>query len=108
MARLSLTFLGAFKAQVAGRAPLALPRKTQALLVYLALGPKASYPRAELATLLWGDTGDPQARGSLRQALAALREAVGGGKGSPLAIDARTVALARDAVECDALKVRRL
>lgn len=53
-------------------------RKAQALLVYLAL---TGLPRSRehLATLLWGDRMDEQARGSLRQALFALRKAVGEG-----------------------------
>src|SRR3954468_4413379 len=50
--------------------------KTRALLCYLATtcGPR---PRAELATLLWGERPDANARGSLRLALSELRKEVG-------------------------------
>ncbi len=51
-------------------------KKAQALLVYLALVGKP-YSREYLATLFWGDKGDEQARRNLRQALFALRKAVG-------------------------------
>ena len=53
-------------------------KKAQALLVYLALTGKPQ-SREHLATLLWGDRFDEQARNSLRQALFALRKAVGDG-----------------------------
>jgi DNA-binding SARP family transcriptional activator len=51
-------------------------RKAQALLVYLALTGQPQ-TREHLATLLWGDRFDEQARNSLRQALYTLRKAVG-------------------------------
>lgn len=57
--------------------PLRLPtRKTELLLAYLALAP-GPHGREKLAALLWGDTPDEQARGSLRKALTALRRALG-------------------------------
>ena len=51
-------------------------KKAQALLIYLALTAKP-HTREHLATLLWGDRFDDQARRSLRQAVFALRKAVG-------------------------------
>ena len=51
-------------------------KKAQALLIYLVLTGKP-HSREHLATLLWGDRYDDQARRSLRQALHALRKAVG-------------------------------
>src|SRR5438105_2122079 len=52
MARLILSLLGAFEARLAASAPpLALPKKTQALVAYLALAPRP-VTRAELARLL--------------------------------------------------------
>lgn len=53
-------------------------KKAQALLVYLALTGQPQ-TRELLATLLWGDRFDEQARNSLRQALYTLRKAVGEG-----------------------------
>jgi DNA-binding SARP family transcriptional activator len=51
-------------------------KKARALLVYLAITGRA-HSREHLATLLWGDRFDDQARSSLRQALFALRQAIG-------------------------------
>lgn len=52
-------------------------RKDRLLLAYLALNPDRPQPRERLANLLWSDRGEEQARGSLRQSLAALRTAFG-------------------------------
>ena len=73
-ARLELKLLGGFEARLQGGAALVLPtRKTQALLAYLALPLGQSHPRDKLATLLWGDMLNPQARGNLRNALSRIK-----------------------------------
>lgn len=60
-----------------GTQPRHLPtRKTELLLAYLALAP-GPHSREKLAALLWGDTPDEHACGSLRKALTALRRAPG-------------------------------
>jgi DNA-binding SARP family transcriptional activator len=51
-------------------------RKAQALLAYLGARPGQAHPRDKLATLLWGETRETQARDGLRHALAALRQAL--------------------------------
>ena len=51
-------------------------RKVESLLAYLAFYP-AAHSRAKLAALLWGDSPDEQARGSLRKALTLLRDHLG-------------------------------
>ena len=59
-------------------APIRLStRKVGALVAYLAMSPDQAASREELATLLWGDCSDSQARQSLRQALAFLRKDLG-------------------------------
>ena len=59
-------------------APIRLStRKAGALVAYLAMSPDQAASREELATLLWGNCSDPQARQSLRQALAFLRKDLG-------------------------------
>jgi DNA-binding SARP family transcriptional activator/TolB-like protein/Tfp pilus assembly protein PilF len=59
-------------------APIRLStRKAGALVAYLAMSPDQVASREELATLLWGNCSDPQARQSLRQALAFLRKDLG-------------------------------
>ena len=74
-ARLRLTLLGGFQAQLAPGPALVLPtRKTQALLAYLALPLGQAHPREKLASLLWGDMADAQARGNLRHALSRIRK----------------------------------
>lgn len=69
--------LGPFKVETnAGRATSIAVRfrKGRALLAYLAMKPDYQAGREELATLLWGDNPDEQARHSLRQALTSLRQ----------------------------------
>jgi TolB-like protein/DNA-binding SARP family transcriptional activator/Tfp pilus assembly protein PilF len=53
-------------------------RKNRLLLAMLALAPGRSISRDALASALWGENGEPQARSSLRQALAALRKDLNG------------------------------
>src|SRR5262245_32967975 len=75
-ARISLRLLGRFALARDGEptAPIELTsRKAMALVAYLAMQPEQSAGREELATLLWGNSADEQARHSLRQALASLR-----------------------------------
>jgi len=74
-AHLELKLLGGFEAQLQAGAALVLPtKKTQALLAYLALPLGQSHPREKLATLLWGDMQDAQARGNLRNALSRIKK----------------------------------
>ena len=50
--------------------------KLLALLTYLVLE-QGPHSREELAGLLWGESPEPEARASLRQALKHLRDALG-------------------------------
>ncbi len=52
-------------------------RKGRQLLAYLAVPGGISHSREHLATLLWADRQDEQARGSLRTALSGIRRALG-------------------------------
>jgi len=102
MARLSLSLLGGVRVRLAAGKPVILPtKKSQGLLVYLALRPGQAYPRERLAALLWGDTADEQARHSLRQTLCALRKALPPTKPPSLLIRGETVALNPAAVTVD-------
>ncbi|HYE90882.1 MAG TPA: AAA family ATPase, partial [Terriglobales bacterium] len=107
MARLMVTLLGGFEAHAAGK-PLALPKKTQALIAYLALAPKPACPRTELETLLWGDMGRAQAQQNLRQTLAGLRRVLGRAADDTLHAETATVGLARAAVVVDAVRFEAL
>src|SRR5258708_25443201 len=58
------------------------PRQ-RALLAYLALQPGYSESRERLATLVWGDCTDGQARKRFRQSLLRLRRGVVGARAPP-------------------------
>src|SRR5215831_2522936 len=102
MARLRLQLLGGFSVRPGSGPGLSLgTKKAQALIAYLAVPPGRAHPRDKLASLLWGDTGDEQARQSLRQTLAALRRALPGTMRSILVVERDTLALDPAVVEVD-------
>jgi DNA-binding SARP family transcriptional activator len=109
MADIVLTVLGGFQLRVSGRASVSLPtKKCRALLAYLALSNGRAFPREHLATLLWGDTPDRQARQNLRYSLAMLRKALAGVEPSPLTLAGETIVLAASSLDVDALEFERL
>jgi DNA-binding SARP family transcriptional activator/predicted ATPase len=65
--------------------------KTIALLAYLVCQPEVVHTRELLATLLWGNVPDPNARHSLRQALYSLRRMLGELAETCLDVDTHTV-----------------
>ena len=75
--RLRLRLLGRFAASTGGASPqlvqISAPRH-RVLLAYLAMRPTYAETRERLATLLWSDRPDKQARQSLRQLLLTLRQ----------------------------------
>jgi DNA-binding SARP family transcriptional activator len=77
----------------AGPALLLPTRKTEALLAYLALPLGQAHPREKLASRLWGDMPDAQARGNLRNALSRIRKALPRTARPGLVLDGRSVAL---------------
>jgi DNA-binding SARP family transcriptional activator len=77
---------------------LRLGRKELALLTYLACRAGRPAPRAELATLLWGESRESAARQSLRQALVRLKRAAT----LPLDVRADRVTLGAGEWEVDA------
>jgi len=91
---LRLRLFGRFRAEDALGNEIAIKsRKARALLAYLALPPGKPRSREQLATLLWSDRGDEQARGSLRQALSGLRRDLGDGLAEALRIGDDVVSL---------------
>jgi DNA-binding SARP family transcriptional activator len=72
--------------------------KNLALLAFLTLEP-GPHTREEIATLLWGDSTDEQARTSLRQALTRLKSVVGEG----LTVTRQTLQLTQPP-RCDVLE----
>src|SRR5258708_6520797 len=108
MARLRLTLFGGFQARLEPGGPLALPtRKAQALLAYLALPLGRAHPRDKLAALLWGGIREESARASLRQALFAIRKALGEAEREVLRQDGAALSLDPAAVDIDAAAFER-
>src|SRR5712692_9169655 len=108
-AGLNLTLLGGFHAHLDAGAALVLPtRKAQALLAYLAVPLGQAHPREKLATLLWGDMQDAQARGNLRYALSRIRKALPRSARPGLVLDGPSVALDPAVVDVDVARLERL
>src|SRR3954451_821323 len=119
MSGLRLKLLGGLELRPVSADPPPRSAKKPALpLASLALRPPAQpQGRDKLAGLLWGDSGDAQARHSLRQALAVLRRGVrpprdGGvlpppGEGLVLAPEGETLALAPDGLATDVAELER-
>ena len=109
MARLHVVLLGGFRVQPASGEPLGLPlKKAQGLLAYLALRPGQWHSREKLATLLWGDRADGEARHSLRQALLTLRKVLPDGRAGLLLVQGETISLNTASVDVDAATFERL
>lgn len=107
--RPSIVLLGSFDVRLASGDAIAVPtKKAQALLAYLAVRPGLAHPRDKLATLLWGDTADAQARNSLRQALFLLRRALPDMDASGLVVQHDAVALHPGAADVDVVAFERL
>jgi DNA-binding SARP family transcriptional activator/tetratricopeptide (TPR) repeat protein/TolB-like protein len=74
--RVELRLLGHFELVLGDSTITAIPsKKAKALLIVLAAAPRFTVTRARLASLLWGDSSEEQARQSLRQLLSNFRRA---------------------------------
>jgi DNA-binding SARP family transcriptional activator len=108
MAHLKLTLLGGFEA-ASSLGAISLPtKKTRALLAYCALKPGEVHQREKLATLLWGDTIEANARNSLRQALFLLRAALKQARSAAFRIDGDTVTADPQAIDVDVFRFEQL
>ena len=108
MARLQLRLLGGFDLQAGpGQAVPIRLKKAQALLAYLACHPGRSHRREKLATLLWPEMDDWQARANLRKVLFVLRRGLSVISPS-LRLDEDTVTLDTAALDVDVLAFQRL
>jgi DNA-binding SARP family transcriptional activator/TolB-like protein/Flp pilus assembly protein TadD len=83
-------------------------RKDRLLLAYLALNSGIALPRDRLAGLLWGDRGETQARDSLRQSLAAIRQAFRSAGPDPLITSRGSVTFDGTDIQTDATEFARL
>ncbi len=73
---LHINLLGNPEIRVGDGAPLQLPKKTLALLVYIAIE-RQMVKRSKLILLFWSDVPDESARSSLRTGLSGLKKALG-------------------------------
>jgi DNA-binding SARP family transcriptional activator/TolB-like protein/Tfp pilus assembly protein PilF len=106
-----LRLLGAFTIEVSAGRAVVIPvrsRKARALLAYLAMKPQRRASREELATLLWGDTPDAQARHSLRQCVMSLRQDLRPIASDLLDIDRETIELRAQDLAVDACELLAL
>lgn len=107
MELLSLRLFGDVKLLRGPTQEIALPRKTQLLLAYLALNTGQRHPRDKLAALLWRDRPEEQARQSLRQCLFTLGKALGDDQ-PPLVLAGRNqLSLDSDRVAVDVWRFER-
>jgi DNA-binding SARP family transcriptional activator len=106
MARFSLRLLGSFEVRPAsGSTALAPGKKIQALLATLGVRPGQSQSRDRLASLLWGDVSQEQARHSVRQAIFSIRRMLAE---DVLITLGETVALNPEAVSVDVAEFDQL
>jgi DNA-binding SARP family transcriptional activator len=109
MGKLRLQLFGAFRLQSAGGEPIQLPtKKSKALLAYLALAGGQLRSRSSLASLLWDEAGEPQARESLRQTLSLLRRRLLPSHTHPIVSEGDAIALDPGVLGVDALDFARL
>ena len=108
MEPLTLKLFGEVKLTRGADGDIALPRKTQLLLAYLASNSAQHITRDKLAGLLWADRGEEQARHSLRQCLFTLAKPIGDEAGSLIDADRHSISLNPDAVEVDIWSFERL
>ncbi len=77
-------------------------RKAMALLAYLAMRADEHISRSHLATLLWGDSGEEQARANLRQTLSQLRKLFKQAGHDPIMVPFDKIVLHSEGIEIDA------
>ncbi|MBM4442625.1 MAG: AAA family ATPase, partial [Candidatus Rokubacteria bacterium] len=106
---LNLSLLGGLEARLGSEGPpVALPkRKAQALLAYLAMPAGQPRQREELATFLWGDADDADARNSLRQTIFLIRRVLPAAGADYLVVRRDTLALDPVNVRVDVARLER-
>jgi len=108
LAACRLTLLGGFALEAGGGGQALPTRKDKLLLAYLALSAGRPQTRERLAGLLWGDRAETQARDSLKQALADIRQAFRQAGLDPVHADRDSVTFDPAQIEVDAIEFTRL
>jgi DNA-binding SARP family transcriptional activator/TolB-like protein len=108
MATLRVTLLGGCECQIDGGTPVAFPtRKVRALFAFLATTVGQVHSRERVASLLWGDQSDEQARANLRSSLSRLRHVLPGDAGEVLCTTANALTLSSDGMTIDLVSFRQ-
>jgi DNA-binding SARP family transcriptional activator len=98
MEKLSIRLLGWLRVSDRAGNDVTVPgKKPQTSLAFLVLNADQPQSRDKLATLLWGDRFEEQARLSLHQCISKLRKTLGDGEPRVLLMDGNHVALNLDA-----------
>ncbi|MEN8261596.1 MAG: BTAD domain-containing putative transcriptional regulator [Pseudomonadota bacterium] len=106
---MEVTLFGGFEVRSADGDVRDLPgQKDRALLAILALPPGATHSREKVASLLWSDRGDGQARDSLKHAVARLRKCLASGETQPIVADRQSVSLDPTAMAVDVATFEQL
>jgi DNA-binding SARP family transcriptional activator len=104
-----LTLFGGFGVRASKEGAInLLGQKERALLAFLALSPGTTHSRDKLASLLWSDRGDPQARDSLKHALTSLRQCLQSPDSPAIIADRQSIRLDPEAVSTDVGAFERL
>ncbi|AZO30935.1 MULTISPECIES: alpha/beta fold hydrolase [unclassified Mesorhizobium] len=103
-----LHLLGGFDFAGVGAAAPVFSRKARAMVAYLALQAGHPQSREKLAALLWGVTGEAQARMSLRQAVSAIRKAMSVSGGGRFVTEGTSIALHLDDFDFDVARFEAL
>jgi DNA-binding SARP family transcriptional activator len=107
-AQFTINLLGSPGAYIAGESLSLHNHKARALLYYLAASGR-SHTRDHLATLLWSESLDSNARHSLRSSLYHIRQALHvKGANQALVADADQIYLKLNHYECDVIRFRQL
>src|SRR5215470_4613668 len=93
--QLAIRLLGDFAAEADGRRISLATRKAKALTAYLALSDNVQDTRERLVGLLWSESEEERARGSLRQAVHDIKLALDSAGFAGFKIDKQSLSLAR-------------
>jgi len=105
----ALRLLGNFELKLPDGDVADLPgQKDRALLAVLALTTGTPQPREKLASLLWGDRGEAQARDSLKHALTRVRQCFNEATPPPIVADRQSVRFDAAGLSSDVARFERL
>jgi len=108
MAVAELRLFGGLELKLAGRVVDLPGQKDRALLAVLALSSGATHSRDKLASLLWSDRGDQQARDSLKHSLTRVRQSLREAAPPPIVADRQSVRFDAAGVTIDVATFERL